>query len=104
MTADETVLSLTDDQCQSARERDPLSASKRDPARCDLFEVMDVSLFGLTKGPFLRPSLISPGRRAQPRSSMAAGHPRERRAACLTAASTVPGLNRMGSGGLRRGF
>ncbi len=28
--------------CQSARERDPLSASKRDPVRCDLF-VTDAS-------------------------------------------------------------
>jgi hypothetical protein len=33
-------------RCQSARERDPLSASKRDPVRCDLFEARGVSLFG----------------------------------------------------------
>jgi len=32
--------------CQSARKRDPLSASKRDPVRCGLFEIIDVSLFG----------------------------------------------------------
>jgi hypothetical protein len=32
--------------CQSARKKDPLSASKRDPFRCDLCAAMDVSLFG----------------------------------------------------------
>jgi DNA invertase Pin-like site-specific DNA recombinase len=32
--------------CQSARKKDPLSASKRDPFRCDLYAAMDVSLFG----------------------------------------------------------
>ena len=32
--------------CQSASKKDPLSASKRDPFRCDLCAAMDVSLFG----------------------------------------------------------
>jgi len=32
--------------CQSASKKDPLSACKRDPFRCDLCEAMDVSLFG----------------------------------------------------------
>jgi len=50
--------------CQSARKKDPLSACKRDPFRYGWFEAIDVSLFGW-RGPFLRPSLISPGRRAQ---------------------------------------
>ena len=35
-----------DQTCQSARKKDPLSASKRDPFRCDLCAAMDVSLFG----------------------------------------------------------
>jgi hypothetical protein len=50
-------------------------------------------------GPFLRPGLITPRRRALPRSSMAAGHRRSRRAACLTAASTAPASSKGGSSG-----
>src|SRR3954453_7824787 len=49
-------------------------------------------------GPFLRPGLITPRRRALPRSSMAAGHRRGRGAACLTAASTAPGSDKAGHG------
>jgi hypothetical protein len=40
------VAVYTEPLCQSARKKDPLSASKRDPFRCDLCAAMDVSLFG----------------------------------------------------------
>jgi flavin-dependent trigonelline monooxygenase, oxygenase component len=46
-----------------------------------------VSLFG--RAAFLRPGCLHPGRRAQPGSSLTAGHRRSRRAAGLTQASTA---------------
>src|SRR5205823_14699794 len=61
-----------------------------------------VSLFD--RAPFLRPDLVLRGRRAQPRSRLAAGHRRRRRAAALRAASTAPPLAGSGwpSGGGQR--
>ena len=47
--------------------------------------------------PFLRPDLISAWRRAQPRSRLAAGHRRRRRAAVLTAVSTASGSSQVGA-------
>ncbi len=47
--------------------------------------------------PFLRPDLISARRRAQPRSRLAAGHRRRRRAAVLTAVSTASGSGQVGA-------
>src|SRR3954454_18181952 len=56
--------------------------------------------FFVRSAPFLRPDLPNcTGRRAQPRSRLAAGHRRRRRAAVLTAASTAPCYP--GSGGRR---
>src|ERR1700756_2532468 len=48
-------------------------------------------------GPFLRPDLIFAWRRAQPRSRLAAGHRRRRRAAVLTAVSTASGSSQLGA-------
>jgi hypothetical protein len=45
---------------------------------------------GSVEGPFSCPGLILSRQRAQPRSGMAAGHRRSRRAASLTSASTMP--------------
>jgi len=47
--------------------------------------------------PFLRPDLNSEWRRAQPRSRLAAGHRRRRRAAVLTAGSTASGYGQVGT-------
>ena len=102
MPAGNVLISARKAWCQSARKRDPVSASKRDPTCRGLDDVKDVSLFGRERR-FLRPGLTFPGRRAQPRSRMAAGHRRRRRAASLTAASTTPGLDRTGIWRIRRG-
>jgi hypothetical protein len=64
--------------CQSARKRDPYRHAKGAPFITLSMKPL-VFLCSADKGPFLRPSLISPGRRAQSRSSMAAGHRRAAR-------------------------
>jgi len=53
-------------------------------------------LCSVDKGRFFVPAWSPPRRRAQLRSSRAAGHRRSRRAACLTAASTAPASNKAG--------